>query len=288
MSIHLGHDDPEVRQKFGSDSARLVYGLDRENERLVHISVARRGLACGLICPHCKATLIANLKDDLKAAHFAHQGPACGGGGRDGASSSLQGDNTKRIAANDSRQFAAHGTYELLIAEEREIAVDRATLEHREHIEVIPDLLLQVGALELFVEIAVTHPCGEEKIGRLRRLGTAAVEIDMSSVPRNATPDAVRQAVLSAAPRKWLFNVRIERAIEDLRLREQRDAEACARRLASAARRKMEAYDRTRRSAGEQKLRIKDLPALRYLGLRQHLGVEIGGTGCFTVRPETW
>ncbi|MEI5676687.1 MULTISPECIES: hypothetical protein [unclassified Mesorhizobium] len=289
MSIHLGHDDPEVRQKFGSDSARLVYGLDRENERLVHISVARRGLACGLICPHCKATLIANLKDDLKAAHFAHQGPACGGGGAETALHLL----CKEIIRNElrltiPRQFAAHGTYELLIAEEREIAVDRATLEHREHIEVIPDLLLQVGALELFVEIAVTHPCGEEKIGRLRRLGTAAVEIDMSSVPRNATPDAVRQAVLSAAPRKWLFNVRIERAIDDLRLREQRDAEACARRLASAARRKMEAYDRTRRSAGEQKLRIKDLPALRYLGLRQHLGVEIGGTGCFTVRPETW
>ncbi|RWP01371.1 MAG: hypothetical protein EOQ98_06695 [Mesorhizobium sp.] len=62
------------------------------------------------------------------------------------------------------RQFAAHGGYEVLIAEEREIVFDRATLEYRDHVEVIPYVHLQVGEMNLFVEIAVTHPCGEEKI----------------------------------------------------------------------------------------------------------------------------
>jgi hypothetical protein len=288
MSIHQGHDDPEIRLQFGNDSARLVYGQDPENRKLFHIANARRGLACGLICPHCKAALVANLKDDLKAAHFAHHGPTCGGGPETALHLLCKEIIRDKLRLTIPRQLAAHGAYELLIAEEREIVIDHATLEFRDHVEVIPDLHLQVGDLELFVEIAVTHPCGKEKISRLKRLGTAAVEIDMSSVPRNATPEAVRQAVLSGAPRIWLFNARIERALEDFRLREQQDTDAAARRLASIARRKTEAYDRTRRSAGEQKLRIKDLSALRDLGLREHLGIEIGGTGCFTVRSETW
>ncbi|RWP01372.1 MAG: hypothetical protein EOQ98_06700 [Mesorhizobium sp.] len=80
MSINQGPHDAEIRRQFGSDSARLVYGRDPENGKLIYISKASRGLPCGLICPHCKEALVANLKDDLKAAHFAHHGPACGGG----------------------------------------------------------------------------------------------------------------------------------------------------------------------------------------------------------------
>ncbi|MER9064145.1 hypothetical protein [Mesorhizobium sp. M0698] len=186
------------------------------------------------------------------------------------------------------REFAAHGSYERLISEAREIVFEHVTLEFRDHVEVIPDLSLQVDDLDLFVEIAVTHPCGEEKIARLKRLGTAAVEIDMSSVPRNAPRDDVRMAVVSIAPRDWLFNAKIESALEDMRLRERRDVDAAAKRLASSARRKIEAYGRVRQDANEQKLRIKDLAALRALGLREHLGIRIGGSGCFTVRSETW
>lgn len=80
MSIHQGHADPEIRRQYGNDTARLVYGWDPVEDKLFHISQARRGLACGLICPHCKGVLVAHLKDDRKAAHFAHYGPACGDG----------------------------------------------------------------------------------------------------------------------------------------------------------------------------------------------------------------
>lgn len=288
MSIHQGHADPEIRRQYGDDSARLVYGWDSEKAKLFHISEARRGLGCGLICPHCKGVLVAHLKDDLKAAHFAHHGPACGGGPETALHILCKEIIRDELRLTIPREFAAHGGYERLIGEAREIVFERATLEFRDHIEVIPDLCLQVGDLSLFVEIAVTHPCGEEKIGRLKRLGTAAVEIDMSSLPRNAPPDDVRRAVISAAPRLWLFNAKVEGALEDMRLRERRDADAAAKRLTWRAKRKIELYDRTRRSAGEQKLRIKDLAALRALGLRDHLGIEIGGTGCFTVRSETW
>ncbi|MER8607342.1 hypothetical protein NKH48_27165 [Mesorhizobium sp. M1233] len=288
MSIHQGHDNPEIRRQYGDDSARLVYGWDSEKEKLFHISEARRGLACGLICPNCKGVLVAHLKDDLKAAHFAHHGPACGGGPETALHILCKEIIRDELRLTVPREFAAHGSYERLIGEEREIVFAHVTLEFRERVELIPDLRLQVDDLDLFVEIAVTHSCGEEKIARLKRLGTAAVEIDMSSVPRNTPRDDVRMAVVSTAPRVWLFNAKIESALEDMRLRERRDVDAAAKRLASSARRKIEAYGRVRQHANEQKLRIKDLAALRALGLREHLGIRIGGSGCFTVRSETW
>lgn len=288
MSINQGHDDLEIRRHFGSDSARLVYGRNPETGKLYHISRASRGLACGLVCPHCNAALIANLKDDLKAAHFAHHGPACRGGPETALHLLSKEIIRDELRLTIPREHAAYGDYEQLIAEECEITVDHATLEFRDHIEVIPDLRLEVGESSLFVEVAVTHPCGEEKISRFKKLGTAAFEIDMSSVPRNALPEEVRRAVISAAPRTWLFSPRMERAVEEMRLRAQQDADAYAERLAAIAGRKIEAYRETRRSAGEQKLRIKDLAAMRALGMRQHLGIQIGGTGCFTVRSETW
>ncbi|MER9578652.1 hypothetical protein NKI78_23920 [Mesorhizobium sp. M0400] len=288
MSIHQGHDNPEIRRQYGDDRARLVYGWDSEKEKLFHISEARRGLACGLTCPHCKGVLVAHLKDDLKAAHFAHHGPACGGGPETALHILCKEIIRDELRLTIPREFAAHGSYERLISEAREIVFEHVTLEFRDHVEVIPDLRLQVDDLDLLVEIAVTHPCGEEKIARLKRLGTAAVEIDMSSVLRSTPRDDVRRAVVSTAPRVWLFNAKIESALEAMRLRERRDVDVAAKRLASSARRKIEAYGRTRQSASEQKLRIKDLAAIRAVGLREHLGIRIGGTGCFTVRSETW
>ena len=58
---------------FGVD---LVWGLDLEGEPM-HISVARRGLACGLICPACKTPLIAR-KGSRKPAKGEAAGFASG------------------------------------------------------------------------------------------------------------------------------------------------------------------------------------------------------------------
>jgi hypothetical protein len=161
-------------------------------------------------------------------------GPACGGGPETALHILCKEIIRDELRLTLPQEFAVHGTYERLISEAREMVFERVTLEFRDHVEVIPDLRLQVDDLNLFVEIAVTHPCGEEKIARLKQLGTAAVEIDMSSVPRNAPPQDVRRAVLSTAPRRWLFNAKIESALEDMRLRERQDADAAAKRLASS------------------------------------------------------
>ncbi|RYF22224.1 MAG: hypothetical protein EOO77_04520 [Oxalobacteraceae bacterium] len=73
----FGYVDHSAFAGFGVD---LVWGLDADGEA-VHIDRAERGLACGLICPACRATLIAR-KGTRKAAHFSHKGKdsGCGSG----------------------------------------------------------------------------------------------------------------------------------------------------------------------------------------------------------------
>src|SRR5690606_10040968 len=73
--------DPHVlvRDQHGDDRAKLVYG-EAVDGKLVHIRTVERGLKCGCICPGCKKPLVAKTKADKVVPHFAHHGPACGGG----------------------------------------------------------------------------------------------------------------------------------------------------------------------------------------------------------------
>jgi hypothetical protein len=54
----------------------LTYGRNVQNE-LIHISEAKRGTHCGLLCPFCGGPLLAR-KGKVVSHHFAHQGRTCG------------------------------------------------------------------------------------------------------------------------------------------------------------------------------------------------------------------
>ncbi|PZR31083.1 MAG: hypothetical protein DI526_20710 [Caulobacter segnis] len=71
---------------------------------------------------------------------------------------------------------------------------------------VVADVVLRRGERALIVEILVTHASDAEKVARIRRLETSAIEIDLSKLSRRADPETVSDAVLVSAPRKWLFN----------------------------------------------------------------------------------
>jgi hypothetical protein len=72
-----------------------------------------------------------------------------------------------------------------------EINLDSARVEFTDPKQIVPDLYVTAKGRELFVEIAVTHPCDEEKVKRIRNHGVAAIEIDLSDVPRDAAPEIV-------------------------------------------------------------------------------------------------
>lgn len=287
MPAATGHDDPEIRRQFGSESARLVYGRDPDTGKLVYISKARRGKACGLICPHCEASLVANLKDDIKAAHFSHHGPACGGGPETAIHLLCKQIILEALCLVIPAQIARHEDREAVLASDREIRLDGARMEHRMG-EIVPDLIAQSSGHPILIEIAVTHPCDEEKLKRLARRGISAVEIDMSAVPRNANPDEIRQAVLCDAPRIWLYSVRIERGAAALRRQSEEEAREAEQALLRKAKDTLATYREYTAAAVQSPLDAKRVEGLRKMDLIHLLDMDVGGSGSFTVDPHQW
>ena len=88
---------------------------------------------------------------------------------------------------------------------------DAATLEHRLG-AIIPDVIVHRADRTLLVEFRVTHPCDFAKIAKIVALGVAAVEIDLSGLAQGASRQALEEAILSRAPRRWLYNPRLPQA----------------------------------------------------------------------------
>src|SRR5215207_4267607 len=161
--------------------ALLPFG-EAPDGRLLRASAVPAGLACGCSCPGCGAPLVAR-RGGRRAAHFAHAtGRAC-------------------AAAHET---VLHRLAKQLIADGAPLALPEVAAVHGGRRR--PDILAAVAGRPLLVEVAVTHPCGPEKLALIRERRLAAVEIDLSRVPRDATPDALERAVLRSAPRRWLWN----------------------------------------------------------------------------------
>ncbi|MCO6414624.1 MbcA/ParS/Xre antitoxin family protein [Siccirubricoccus sp. KC 17139] len=184
---------------------------------------------------------------------------------------------------------ASHFGRERLIAAGTELHFD--TVEEEVWMGAIrPDIIATAGGKRLLVEVAVTHPCDENKIALLRSRDLAAVEIDLSDVPRDGSLEMLENAILHSAPRAWLHNTKLAAAQAELtalyeeevrKAEEQRE-----RKFAAAAAKLAAAY----RSADLQRFdeSYEPLGRVRDSDLAQHVGIEIAGSGCFAVEPWVW
>jgi hypothetical protein len=239
----FGFIDHSAFAGFGVD---LVWGLDLEGEP-VHISVARRGLACGLICPACKTPLIAR-KGAKKAAHFSHQGKGSGCG--------------------NGRETNAHYWAKQLLVERKQIwtpvvtAIVDGVSRHESKAKwmtfndvrserrldrIVPDIVLILGdGRELIVEVCVTHPSGDDKIALIQSNGWPAIEISLRHLRTCQDIAVIERGLLADAPRSWLCNPRRDRAEEKLRAEL---TAAAASRAKEVQRRATQEADRQRREA---------------------------------------
>ena len=92
-----------------------------------------------------------------------------------------------------------------------------------------PDVVATVARRPLLVGVAVTHPCGPEKVALIRQRRLAAVEVDLSWLARDAPPEAIERALLRSAPRRWLWNRHAEAAEAEMRAAAERVAARRAR-----------------------------------------------------------
>ncbi len=207
---------------------RIPFAL--KGEELVSISQVKSGLACGCICPECKAPLIAR-KGEVNIHHFAH------------SSSDEQESCTRAFETSIhkmAKQILEEEGYIRLpefdaVASEKDLK-DRVHYE-RECVEakgtrrfskveveywfddIRPDVLVygQSGA-PIMIEVYVTHKVDQEKHRKIEEKGIPTVEIDLSSVSYDITKEKLRELVVGDLKnKKWLYSPGYEEAKELVR-----------------------------------------------------------------------
>ncbi len=233
MGVDFSIFDVPDHATFSDWASQLIYGKRADGE-VVHVSEVPSGLACGCTCPACEAQLVAR-KGKVLRHHFAHSGlnATC----RYALETNLHA-MAKEVLAREPRrvlfdQFIEVGGFRKMAFEGREMIFDAVRLERRIG-HIVPDVVLTIGERELLVEVFVTHRCDTEKIEKIRAAGLPTLEIDLSRC-RGMSPEEIEHELIEGAPRRWIFNRRIEDATRDLEAyvaaRQARERRARARRV---------------------------------------------------------
>ncbi len=287
--------DHELAQKsYGTDRARLVYGK-RPDGTLAHIGEVARGLACGCVCPACDGQLVARLKEDHRVPHFAHHdGEACGGG----PETVLHLLAKEAFRSNPKLLLPARPGLDnkrVVTKPSIEVETEFLRLEYTDPKTIIPDLYVRALGYDLFVEVAVTHFTDDAKIQRLREHKIPAVEIDLSKLPRDSQRDAITEAVLKTARRRWLYHPGIEAArakqdADEVEWQKERNRRAAA--TAAKHRNRVEEIASAYRQALAQPvgrdIAIPRQSELQAVGLASYIGRDVPGFACFSEPPAVW
>ena len=169
----------------------LKYGLQRD--KLVHIDSVEKGLACNCVCPHCMGQLIAK-KGEKRAKHFAHYKQADCNHGTETALHLM----AKEIVANTRQVFVPYlpKTEYDQSQSGKVLTFENAVLEKQLSQNVRGDVVLNRGDSFLNVEIKVTHKVDDDKVRELFNLGIPTIEIDLSDLKSDFTPELVGRSIL--------------------------------------------------------------------------------------------
>lgn len=211
-----------------AEGASMLTFAEDVGGRLRHIDSVPNGKQCGCICPACGEALIAR-HGGVRAHSFAHDsGAECRW-----AQETVLHRLAKHLIAQQG-EFAVpgvkvvverRGPLELVRVEDalpgQTVHPQSVALEHM-LFKVRPDVVLSFGVRKLLVEIAVTHKVDETKLAKLRELGHAAVEIDLTR-RRPATIGQLAEVLFGHDDRKkWLVNAKED----ELRRRLQLECES--------------------------------------------------------------
>jgi len=198
---------------------QLPYGI--KDDKLVHISEVESGLVCKCNCPSCHAELIAKKGPDT-IYHFAHHSAeSC-----EHALETVLHLAAKDILTATDQIFLpevivefSSGFRKIELAESKAYQIDSVLVEKKIG-NIIPDLILDIDGHQLLVEVFVTHGVDEEKLRRIRELGISAIEIDLSSVPRDLPMRVLSDLIVSGLEnKKWLNNERVNSTYSELMLK---------------------------------------------------------------------
>jgi hypothetical protein len=263
----------------------LVFG-ERADGTIAHISEVSSGLECNCVCPGCGTRLVAR-KGNKQDHHFGHHGIEDGRPCQTGPETALHKFAKEVLArclelvlppltiGEGEGKWVGYpgGTYRF----------DAALLESRLG-AIVPDVIVRKGERHLLVEFLVTHACDEAKIARIVAMDVAAIEIDLSGLPRDTSRKDLKEAIVTKAPRKWLHNPKLRAAHVVL------ERQACERDrvLARSAAPLRRAYLAACAEVRSMRTACPAFARIAHRHLAHAVGIEVPGIGCFTVPPRDW
>lgn len=75
------------------------------------------------------------------------------------------------------------------------VKFDEVKLEYKMD-GIIPDVLIYVNGRPLLIEITVTHHTDKPKISKIKEFGISCIEIDLSGINRNITPEELKDIII--------------------------------------------------------------------------------------------
>ena len=196
-------NDTPVELRFGE-----------KNGKIVHIAEVQSGLECGCVCPACQTPLIAR-KGDIRTHHFAHYQE----NGSDGCIETALHRYAKQVIYDHHKVtvpedfIKAQAFDQQGHSHQRQLLITRALIEFEKvELEVFKESF-RADATGfpyenqcLDIEIRVTHEVDDEKREKAKAASSCMMEIDLSAIERDASPEQIAEAVLNSAPRLWVHN----------------------------------------------------------------------------------
>jgi len=187
---------------------------------IVSIEFVSNGLSCNCVCLSCGAKLIAKqgeMNGKTQANHFSHRP---GDSKRGSCTWSYETDvhiiAKEVLAITKHLSVTLHGPLPDTMSMNFDSVIKEINLPIEDS-KLRPDLTAQLSddvaiassyeGETVYIEIAVTHKCEQEKVIELRRLNLNVIEIDLQDfIPNGDTVrfEDVENYIADKAPKKWI------------------------------------------------------------------------------------
>ncbi len=272
------------------DEAWLPFA-EGEDGRMVHVKNVPNGKKCGCICPECRGPLIAYQPRTKRTAYFGHYTAAACDPPR--ALETMLHKLAKQLI-EERKQVRVPPVVAVLgethselfkggIFRPESVRVEEAVPGMR------PDIIATLGQKQLFIEVAVRHKVGAEKLALIKERRHSTIEIDLAKWRHETDEAKLAQAIIYDAPRVWLFNnTSYETEAAWLATQEEsaRKRLEHATELANAILRGLSAPPL--KEAPPDSIFAECVAAVEDAGMADQIGVTISGSGAFGVAEEIW
>ncbi len=158
----------------------IKYSLDQQTGKSMFIKNVLNGLSCNCICAKCGKKMVA-VQGAEKEWHFRHHEDTDCIGGQETAIHKL----AKQIIIDNS---------EMLI--EKEVLLYSEARQEESFLSIIPDVTILSSGENVYFEIAVTHHVESSKENFYKNGFYKSIEIDLSNISYNITPNELEHIVL--------------------------------------------------------------------------------------------